>query len=86
VRADCERDLISVPRIPRTSRRRYQDSATSLLGPDGDCLAYVPYGVINQHEVEELERDCRINGAPESMARWLLRSQAAEAARSDETT
>ena len=23
---------------------RYQDSATSLLGPDGDCLAYVPYG------------------------------------------
>jgi predicted amidohydrolase len=23
---------------------RYQDSATSLLGPDGDCLAHVPYG------------------------------------------
>jgi predicted amidohydrolase len=23
---------------------RYQDSATSLLGPDGDCLAWVPYG------------------------------------------
>jgi predicted amidohydrolase len=23
---------------------RYQDSATSLLGPDGDCLAYIPYG------------------------------------------
>jgi predicted amidohydrolase len=23
---------------------RYQESATSLLGPDGDCLAYVPYG------------------------------------------
>jgi predicted amidohydrolase len=23
---------------------RYQDSATSLIGPDGDCLAYVPYG------------------------------------------
>jgi predicted amidohydrolase len=23
---------------------RYQDSATSLLGPDGECLAYVPYG------------------------------------------
>ncbi|MGH9176160.1 MAG: carbon-nitrogen hydrolase family protein, partial [Vicinamibacterales bacterium] len=23
---------------------RYQDSATSLLGPDGDCLAAVPYG------------------------------------------
>ncbi len=22
----------------------YQDSATSLIGPDGDCLAYVPYG------------------------------------------
>lgn len=23
---------------------RFQESATSLLGPDGDCLAYVPYG------------------------------------------
>ena len=23
---------------------RYQDFATSLLGPEGDCLAYVPYG------------------------------------------
>ncbi|MEA2586246.1 MAG: deaminated glutathione amidase [Thermomicrobiales bacterium] len=23
---------------------RYQDSATSLIGPDGDCVAYVPYG------------------------------------------
>ena len=23
---------------------RYQDSATSLLGPEGECLAYVPYG------------------------------------------
>jgi predicted amidohydrolase len=23
---------------------RYQESATSLLGPEGDCLAYVPYG------------------------------------------
>jgi predicted amidohydrolase len=23
---------------------RYQDSATSLIGPDGDCLAHVPYG------------------------------------------
>jgi predicted amidohydrolase len=23
---------------------RYQESATSLLGPDGECLAYVPYG------------------------------------------
>ncbi len=23
---------------------RYQDSATTLLGPDGDCLAHVPYG------------------------------------------
>lgn len=23
---------------------RYQDSATSLLGPDGDCIAHVPYG------------------------------------------
>ena len=23
---------------------RYQESATSLLGPDGDLLAYVPYG------------------------------------------
>lgn len=23
---------------------RYQDSATSLLGPEGACLAYVPYG------------------------------------------
>lgn len=23
---------------------RHQESATSLLGPDGDCLAYVPYG------------------------------------------
>jgi predicted amidohydrolase len=23
---------------------RYQDSATSLIGPDGECLAYVPYG------------------------------------------
>ncbi|MGD9892423.1 MAG: carbon-nitrogen hydrolase family protein [Dehalococcoidia bacterium] len=23
---------------------RYQESATSLLSPDGDCLAYVPYG------------------------------------------
>jgi predicted amidohydrolase len=23
---------------------RYQDSATSVLGPDGDCLAHVPYG------------------------------------------
>lgn len=23
---------------------RYQDSATSLIGPEGDCLAYVPYG------------------------------------------
>ena len=23
---------------------RYQDSATSLLSPDGDCLAHVPYG------------------------------------------
>jgi predicted amidohydrolase len=23
---------------------RYQDSATSLLGPDGDCVAHVPYG------------------------------------------
>src|SRR4051812_8497172 len=23
---------------------RYQESATTLLGPDGDCLAYVPYG------------------------------------------
>jgi predicted amidohydrolase len=22
----------------------YQESATSLIGPDGDCLAYVPYG------------------------------------------
>jgi predicted amidohydrolase len=23
---------------------RYQESATSLLGPDGDCVAHVPYG------------------------------------------
>jgi predicted amidohydrolase len=23
---------------------RHQDSATTLIGPDGDCLAYVPYG------------------------------------------
>lgn len=23
---------------------RYQDSATSVIGPDGECLAYVPYG------------------------------------------
>ena len=23
---------------------RYQESATSLIGPDGDCLAHVPYG------------------------------------------
>jgi predicted amidohydrolase len=23
---------------------RYQESATSLIGPEGDCLAYVPYG------------------------------------------
>jgi predicted amidohydrolase len=23
---------------------RYQDSATTLIGPEGDCLAYVPYG------------------------------------------
>ena len=23
---------------------KYQESATSLLGPDGECLAYVPYG------------------------------------------
>jgi len=23
---------------------RYQDSATTLIGPDGDCLAHVPYG------------------------------------------
>jgi predicted amidohydrolase len=23
---------------------RYQDSATSLLGPDGECVAHVPYG------------------------------------------
>jgi predicted amidohydrolase len=23
---------------------RYQDSATSLIGPDGDCVAHVPYG------------------------------------------
>ena len=23
---------------------RYQDSATSLIGPDGDCIAHVPYG------------------------------------------
>ena len=23
---------------------RYQHSATSLLSPDGDCLAHVPYG------------------------------------------
>jgi predicted amidohydrolase len=23
---------------------RYQESATSLIGPDGECLAYVPYG------------------------------------------
>ena len=23
---------------------RYQDSATSLIGPEGDCLAHVPYG------------------------------------------
>ena len=23
---------------------KYQDSATSLIGPDGDCVAYVPYG------------------------------------------
>jgi predicted amidohydrolase len=23
---------------------RYQDSATSLIGPDGECLAFVPYG------------------------------------------
>jgi hypothetical protein len=23
---------------------RYQESATSLLGPDGDCLAFVPSG------------------------------------------
>jgi predicted amidohydrolase len=23
---------------------RYQDSATSLIGPDGECVAYVPYG------------------------------------------
>lgn len=23
---------------------RHQDSATSLIGPDGDCLGYVPYG------------------------------------------
>jgi hypothetical protein len=22
----------------------YQDSATSLLGPEGECLAFVPYG------------------------------------------
>jgi predicted amidohydrolase len=24
---------------------RYQDSATSLIGPDGECLAHVPYGL-----------------------------------------
>lgn len=23
---------------------RYQDSATSLIGPEGDCLAHIPYG------------------------------------------
>jgi predicted amidohydrolase len=23
---------------------RFQDSATTLIGPDGDCLAYIPYG------------------------------------------
>jgi predicted amidohydrolase len=23
---------------------RYQESATSLIGPDGDCLAHIPYG------------------------------------------
>jgi predicted amidohydrolase len=23
---------------------RYQDSATSLIGPEGECLTYVPYG------------------------------------------
>jgi hypothetical protein len=23
---------------------RYQDSATSLVGPEGECLAAVPYG------------------------------------------
>ena len=23
---------------------RYQESATSLIGPEGECLAYVPYG------------------------------------------
>ncbi len=23
---------------------KYQDSATSLIGPEGDCVAYVPYG------------------------------------------
>jgi hypothetical protein len=23
---------------------RYQESATSLIGPEGDCLAHVPYG------------------------------------------
>jgi predicted amidohydrolase len=23
---------------------RYQESATSLIGPEGDCLAYIPYG------------------------------------------
>jgi predicted amidohydrolase len=23
---------------------RYQETATSLIGPDGECLAYVPYG------------------------------------------
>jgi predicted amidohydrolase len=23
---------------------RYQDSATTLIGPDGECLAHVPYG------------------------------------------
>jgi predicted amidohydrolase len=23
---------------------RYQESATSVIGPDGECLAYVPYG------------------------------------------
>jgi predicted amidohydrolase len=33
---------------------RYQESATSLLGPDGDCLAYVPYGKeeLLVHDVE----------------------------------
>jgi predicted amidohydrolase len=45
---------------------RYQESATSLIGPDGDCLAYVPYG-----QEQLLVRDVDLSRATGFCARRL---------------